>query len=302
MRERVGERLWIGIPGPRVDEATRRHLETVEPGGIILFERNIVNRSQVVDLCAELRRLSRGELHIAVDQEGGRIQRFGCGVSEMPSAAELGERACVDLEASLRDVERRCEAAGRELRALGVDVNFAPVADLGADPQNPALRERCFGTEPSIVAALVGASVAGYLRGGVWPTLKHFPGLGGAANDPHEALARIDGPIRPESLVPFRVGIAAGAPLVMTTHLVVADTDERPATFSDRIVRHLLRGGLGFRGRVITDALEMGALAGDDDAAAAALRAGHDLVCLGEPDFAWHRRVHASLESAIAAP
>ena len=302
MNDRAGEHLWIGIPGPRVDDETRRQLEAIRPGGIVLFERNIVDRAQVHELCAELRRLMHGGLRIAVDQEGGRIRRFGCGVSEMPSAAELGERARVDLESTLREVEGRCEVAARELHALGVDVNFAPVADLDANPQNPALRERCFGSDPERVAALVAASVTGYLRGGVRPTLKHFPGLGGAANDPHDVMARIDKALRPESLIPFRAGIAAGAPLVMTTHVVVAGVDELPATFSERIVRRLLRGELDFRGQIITDALEMGAIAGDGNAAVVALRAGHDLICLGRADFEWQRRIHASLSAALAEP
>jgi beta-N-acetylhexosaminidase len=290
--------MWVGIPGPVLDGATRRQLEAIRPGGVVLFERNIETREQVRELCESLRRWSESRIRIAVDQEGGRVSRFGCGVTPLPGAAALGEGAGADLRAAIARVRQQMAEVARELCALGVDVNLAPVADLAIGPENPALSGRCFGADPALVAALVTACVEGCREGGIAPTLKHFPGLGGARADPHLELARREGPVGEAALRPFRAGIAAGCPFVMTTHLVVAGADETPATFSPRLVKDLLRGELGFRGQVITDALEMGAVAGDRDAAERALRAGHDVLCVGSADLDVQQRIH---ESAVRA-
>ncbi|NNL85735.1 MAG: beta-N-acetylhexosaminidase [Myxococcales bacterium] len=298
-RERAGQMMWVGIPGPTLDAATRRQLESIRPGGVVLFERNIETREQVRELCANLRKWSKSSIRIAVDQEGGRVSRFGCGVTPLPEAAALGADAGADLARAIARVRRDTAIVARELCALGVDVNLAPVADLAIGPENPALSGRCFGADPELVAGLVRACVEGFRQGGVAPTLKHFPGLGGAHDDPHLELARREGPVGEEALRPFRAGIAAGCPYVMTTHLVVAGTDETPATFSPRLVKDLLRGELGFRGRVITDALEMGAVAGERDAAERALRAGHDVLCVGSADIDVQQRIRESAARAL---
>jgi beta-N-acetylhexosaminidase len=195
----------------------------------------------------------------------------------------LGAAAAEDL------AERVAAATAREMRAIGVNVNYAPVCDLATNPLNPALGIRCFGDEPEAVGRLAAATVRGLQGQGVAATVKHFPGLGDAPVDTHHDLAVVDtsrATLEARELVPFRAAIAAGARLAMAAHLAVpalTGSADVPASLSSAALKGLLRNDLHFDGLTITDALDMvGVNVGAIDPLSAALAAGEDLL-LGTP-------------------
>lgn len=288
LRARAGRRLWVGIPGPRLDPSTRAHLEALRPGGIVLFGRNIEDLAQVAALCTELRALLGADLHVAIDQEGGRVVRFLEGVTVFPGNSALGAVARQDLAGAIALARAQGAVSGRELGALGITVNLAPVCDLAVRADNPGVGDRSFGADPTVASALGAALVEGHRLVGVHTTPKHFPGLGGATVDPHEDLPVVSDPVTRRQLEPFVACFAAGAELVMTCHARYPTLDAaQPATLSREVVTTLLRTRLRFAGLAISDALEMGALRRHHTlraAARAALCAGHDLLCLGTDD------------------
>jgi beta-N-acetylhexosaminidase len=282
-RRAAGRRLWIGIPGPTLDDATKALLERVRPGGIVLFRRNIESLAGVAKLVTDLRaRLGLG-LHVAVDQEHGLVVRFDRELTVFPGAMALGATGVREPSLAEHLAEDAARAASAEIAALGIDVNLAPVCDLAMRADNPGLGVRSFGAYPALTAKLVAAWTRGARAAGVASTLKHFPGLGGAAADSHLELPEARVSSLDDQLAPFASGFAAGAAIAMTTHCVFPDLDPGvPATFSRAIAQGLLRERLGFRGVSMTDDLEMGALKGrfplDETVRRAA--ATHDVLCL----------------------
>lgn len=280
--ERAGRRLWIGIPGDRMDGATRRLLEEVRPGGVVLLGRNLPEPGRAAELIRNLRGLLGVGLHVAVDQEGGAVVRLEEPLTVFPGNMALGAASMREPSLGEHLAERQGEVMGAELRELGVDVVLAPVLDLATGP-NPAVGARSFGAHAGLAARLGRALVAGLRRGGACAVAKHAPGLGAAREDPHRELSRAEGPedLGPH-LEPFRAAVGAEVPALMTTHLLAPGLDPgAPATFSRAVVQGTLREGLGFRGVVLTDDLAMaGARAPEGDAVAAACAAGHDVLLL----------------------
>ena len=298
MRDDVGQLLWIGYSGP-VSRALRRRLERGEVGATILFKRNLPIAAGADELCDldALVELTR-DLHrsapdgtpalIAIDQEGGAVQRVRAPATRWPAMAAL-DRFAAPEDAALAEAVGR--ALGDELAALGLDIDFAPVLDVHTHPGNPIIGDRAFGTEAEAVARRALAFARGLDAAGVIACGKHFPGHGDTATDSHLELPRIDhGWDRLErvELLPFQRAAAAGLPMIMTAHVVFAALDpDRPATLSPEVVTGLLRGRLGYRGVVVSDDLDMRAIAdhlGVGAAAVAAIRAGCDvvLVCKDE--------------------
>ena len=282
LRRTVSGLFMVGIPGPRLDHATRRLLVERPPGGVILFRRNVRSASQLRDLAGELHALGAGVPPlIALDHEGGRVHRLPAPFTHFPPAATVAAAGDARL------VEAVGLAMGRELAAVGVDVDFAPVLDVWSNPRNQVIGDRAFGTTPA--AARLGLALArGLARAGVVPCGKHFPGHGGTAGDSHHVLPRVTTSRRTLAridLAPFVRAIRARVPALMTAHVVYTALDaRRPATLSARICRDLLRRRLGFRGVLFSDDLEMQAVAGrstPERSAVGALAAGCDmlLVC-----------------------
>jgi len=280
-------RLDAGAVGATI--LFKRNLElAVEPGGLLPQE--------VCDLDA-LDALSR-ELHraapdgtpalISVDQEGGLVQRVRAPATQWPPMrAHDGFAPPEDAELAA-EVGR---ALGGELRALGFDIDFAPVLDVHTNPANPVIGDRAFGTEPEAAARRALAFARGLDEAGVLSCGKHFPGHGDTHTDSHLELPRIDHPwerLERVELLPFLRAAAAELPMIMTAHVVFAALDpDRPATLSPAVVTGLLRQRLGYRGVIVSDDLTMRAIAdhmGVDAAAVAAIRAGCDvlLVCRGD--------------------
>jgi beta-N-acetylhexosaminidase len=268
--------VFPGFPGLEPPDWVRRRLAD-GLGGVVLFAWNVEDPEQVGRLTAALR-AERPEVVVAIDEEGGDVTRLEAATgSSYPGNLALGAVDDLDL------TRRVATALGADLRAVGVDLNLAPVADVLANPRSAIVGVRSFGADPELVARHVAAFVVGLQEAGVAACAKHFPGHGDAAEDSHVALPVID-ELRDEALLPFRAAIQAGVQAIMSAHIVVRTAGEAPATLNPSLLHDLLRERLGFRGMAMTDALEMRAIsaaAGPAEAAVRALLAGADAVCLG---------------------
>jgi len=295
----AGDLFLLGFEGTVPDKALREWFKALRPGGVILFARNILAPEQVADLTAALQRW-RGEspLLVAVDQEGGRVSRFGPPFTLFPGNGALGRAGDEAL------AERVGRVLGTELNAVGVTLNFAPVLDLRVGPENPVLGERCLGSDPAVVGALGAALIRGMQGAGVAATAKHFPGHGGTAVDSHEALPVVPAAsawLTGTALAPFRAAVAAGVASIMTAHVSYPALDpDLPATLSPRILG-LLRRDLRFDGVAISDDLLMGAIARTwpvEEAAVLVLEAGADAILLSG-DASVQARALAAVEAAV---
>jgi len=289
----------IDLAGPSLSPDERAFLRARRPGGVCLFARNVTDRFQLADYVAELRSLAGPELLVAVDQEGGGVVRI-LDLPYPPSAMALG---AVDDTELTRAV---AEATGHGLRSVGIDIDFAPVADVNSNPANPVIADRAFGSHPHHVARHVAAFVEGLQNAGVAATVKHFPGHGDAALDSHLALPTLRSTVEELELrewPPFVAAFRAGVAAVMTAHIVLSSVDpEFPATLSRPVITGLLRERLGFQGAVFSDALEMKAIAerwGGPEAAVLALAAGVDMP-VQVASLEAHEATLAAVERAAA--
>jgi beta-N-acetylhexosaminidase len=277
-----GQLLMVGIPGPAMEAVARSLVRDLRVGGVILFARNIQSPAQVWELNLDLQREALAAtgrpLLMAVDQEGGRVQRLKAPFTLIPPARQLG------TSHTPAEVERLARQVARELALVGVNVNLAPVLDVARTPDCPQW-DRSYSSDPQQAARYALAAIRGYRSGGVLPVAKHFPGLGDTVADSHQVLpvAQSGDPHREADLLPFRQAVAAGAPLVMTAHLSVPAWEARPATLSPVALQVWLRRRLGFEGVIITDDLEMGGISTSlpaSQGARQALAAGADLLLI----------------------
>ncbi len=277
-------------PSPEVLELIRRGV-----GGVILFARNLVDAEQVAALVGALKRAAGRPLLISIDQEGGRVARLraGHGFTELPPMRRLGEagdeRLAFDLGALL----------GRELRAVGIDQDYAPVVDVDTNPRNPVIGDRAFSADPERVGRLGAALARGLQSAGVAACAKHFPGHGDTSQDSHLVLPRLPHPLerlRSVELPPFTALARAGVAAVMTAHVVFEPLDPvRPATLSPPVLR-LLRETCGFEGACVSDDLEMGAISATvaiEEAAPGAVAAGVDQLLVCRTPALQHRAIDA---------
>jgi beta-N-acetylhexosaminidase len=280
--------LLIGLAGPEVAEHERARLVAPGVAGVILFSRNYVDRTQLMALCESIREIGGEHLLIAVDQEGGPVQRFRAGFTRLPALARIGEAYDRDPGEAVRLAEEHAWVMASELRACGVDFSFAPVVDLARG--NAAIGMRAFHADPAVVAELAAAYVRGMHLAGMAAVLKHFPGHGSVAADTHKAVAIDPRPldeIRRDDLRPFAECIAARVEAVMMAHVVYPAVDERPAGYSRTWTVDMLRGELGFAGAAISDDISMaaaGAAGGVAERVHGHLDAGCDLVLACFPD------------------
>ncbi|NEC86269.1 beta-N-acetylhexosaminidase [Streptomyces sp. SID12501] len=284
--EAVHRCLVAGFDGTTGVPDTLKRLIERGLGGVILFTRNVRDADQVRRLTDELRAL-RPDLLVAIDNEGGGIGHLvAAGAPEVPGSYALGVVDDPDLTA------RCADALAGHLASLGITVSYAPVADLQHHPDNPIVRTRSFGADPELAARHLRAWITATEARGVASCAKHFPGHGGTVTDSHHEMAvdpRSYDEIRAD-VEPFRAAVAAGVPMLMSAHVVYPALDpERPATLSRRILGDLLRQDLGFDGVLVSDALEMKAIAdryGEAAGARLALAAGADQVIVAVPDLA----------------
>jgi beta-N-acetylhexosaminidase len=291
LRTQLAQLLLVGFPGTTAGPTSQRLVDR-EVGGLLLFRRNVASAGQVRALLRDLRGRAEIPLEVAVDQEPGqRVARLAGVVRGTPSARRLGRMPA-------ERVYGYGLATGRDLAALGITADLAPVLDVTGASWNGVIGDRSFGADPATVSRAAVAYMRGLTAGGVATVGKHFPGHGATTVDSHRRLPVITltrARLATRDLVPFQAAIRSGLDAVMVGHLVVRGVDSRvPATLSSAVVDGLLRQRLGFDGLVVSDALEMGALAASwpvPVAAERALRAGIDQLILSD-----HARVPAVLD------
>ena len=252
--------LVIGVAGTELTAQERDWLQHDAVAGVILFKRNFASRDQVADLSAAIRAAAPRPQLVCVDQEGGRVQRFRDGYSDLPPLQRFGELYAGDPQAALALAEEHAWLMASEVRASGVDLSFAPVVDLARG--NRAIGDRAFSADPQVVAAFTRAYVRGMHSVGMAATLKHFPGHGTVLEDTHFDDAvdpRSLETLRKEDLVPFAVGIEAGADAVMLAHVSYPAVAPEPAGYSPFWIQKILREEMGFRGVVFSDDIGMAA-------------------------------------------
>ena len=280
----MGQGAYIlGCAGPVLSAGEAAFFRQADPWGFILFARNVERPEQLRRLTGELRDTVGREAPVLVDQEGGRVQRltlphWRSWLPPLDHVAASGERV-------ERSMWLRYRLIAEELRAVGIDVNCAPMADITGTDTHAFLRNRCYGQDPAQVARIGRAVADGLIAGGVLPVLKHIPGHGCARLDSHLTLPRVDATqatLAAQDFAPFRA--LADLPMAMTAHIVYAALDDAPATTSARVIR-LIRDEIGFAGLLMSDDISMQALSGTvAERCARTLAAGCDLVlhCNGD--------------------
>jgi beta-N-acetylhexosaminidase len=286
--------LFPGFVGTAAPDWVLRWVER-GLGGVVLFGRNIESPEQVEALTRRLRR--DGDLLVATDEEGGDVSRLEARTgSSYPGNWALGVADDPGL------TEEIAASIASELAAVGINLDFAPVADVNSNPENPVIGIRSFGSDPALVSRHVVAFVTGLQREGVTACAKHFPGHGDTSQDSHLELPVVEGDVG-AALEPFRAAISAGVRSIMTAHIRVPSLDDEQATLSRRILHELLRKELGFDGVAITDALEMRAVSatvGIEEGAVRALAAGADALCIGaDVDDALVSATHRAIVGAV---
>jgi len=294
----VARMFWVGFHGTEPSDDLMSLLDR-GVGGVTLFARNIESPGQAAGLISRIKKRAGRALPVLIDHEGGRVMRVRSPFTQTPPMRVLGK---IGDENLVRDVGR---VFARELRAVGFDVNFAPILDVDTNPQNPVIAGRSFGSDPALVARMGLALVEGLQSQGMSACAKHFPGHGDTAEDSHKDLPRLshsEQRLRSVELPPFEAVCQAGVASVMTSHVIYEAWDNAyPATMSGPIIDGLLRGELGYGGLVISDDLEMKAIAehyGVNAAAVKAVAAGVDCLLTCHSAVVMHGAIDTLIEAA----
>lgn len=281
LEEKIGQLIVVGFKDDKVNSHIKTMIQDYKVGGVILYDRNMDHPKQVTNLTNDLQTLALQNekeipLLVSIDQEGGRIVRMKKYVSDIPSQKELAEKG------SKKAVYHTAFQSGKELKSLGIHVNYAPVLDLSATD------DRSYGENPKQAAELAEQAVAGFEKSGITATLKHFPGHGRSNIDPHFETSSVEAnqvDLENNDLYPFKKMIEQvdhNKFFVMVTHIKYPAYDkEKPASISPKIIKNLLREKLGYKGIVVTDDLEMGAVSkyySYRDLGYEAVHAGADLL------------------------
>lgn len=310
IEHKIGQLLIISLPTTHIDQATREALEQIQPGGVLLERANIESAEQVLALTSQIRAILKVPPLIAIDQEGGRVDRLKEIFAPMPSADLF--RSSGDAASSSRMGEIVAEA----LRLLGFNINFAPVLDIANDDAaENGLKGRYLGGAPGHVIALAGTYLEGLQRGGIMGVGKHFPGLGSTTLDSHTALPQVNltrEELKERDLLPYlelfsKINSRLVAVMISHAHYTAFDGNTGlPASLSKNVVNGLLRDELGFKGLVITDDLSMGAITAHrsiSEAAITAIDAGVDMALLCGPleqtTEVWQAMVEAANKGRI---
>src|SRR5438093_8745923 len=272
LRRQVGQLLIAGFNGHQISPELRSLAKEFSLGGVILFARNVAEPEQVAELAFEAARLVPDlPLWVSIDQEGGRVARLKSPFTEWPPMATLGRSGDVRL------AERFARALAAELKAVGVNLDYAPVLDIHTNPRNPVIGDRALAEKAADVARLGAAIVRTLQAEGIAACGKHFPGHGDTSTDSHVELPLVEPPpdrLRETEFVPFKAAIDAGVATIMTAHVLVPSLDEtRPASLSRRIVHDILREELKYEGVILSDDLEMKAIAAEYEVPSAAILA-----------------------------
>ncbi|PYE42352.1 beta-N-acetylhexosaminidase [Paenibacillus barcinonensis] len=286
LRDKIGQMLLCGFHGTEPKDEVEKLLRGYPMGGVVYFARNVVSPEQVERLSSGLQDIAQASgnvpLWVAIDQEGGMVARITQGIALMP-----GQMA-IAAAGSRQDAYEAARISGMELRSMGINMNFAPVLDVNNNANNPVIGVRSFGESPEAVAEFGAATIAGFQNAGIAATAKHFPGHGDTDTDSHLDLpvithdrARVD----QVELAPFRAAVAEGTDAMMSAHIYfpALEPERLPVTLSHAVLTGLLRKELGYEGMIVTDCMEMNAIAvhyGTVDAAVLAVEAGADMVLI----------------------
>jgi beta-N-acetylhexosaminidase len=263
LKEQMGQMMVAGFEGTTLNSQTEDLIVNHHVGGLILFERNFENPEQLTRLISDLQKLALSippfvPLFISVDQEGGRVSRLQPHFTKFPTPGCLGNAKSESL------AHRFGLALGREMRSVGINMDYAPVLDVNTNPQNPIIGLRALSDEPEWAAKLGVAFMHGFREAGVIAVGKHFPGHGDTSQDSHLTLPSVDRnaeTLESVELIPFQAAIDNGLDVIMTAHVIYKAWDEKtPATFSVPIIKNLLREKMGFQGLIMSDDLEMKAV------------------------------------------
>jgi beta-N-acetylhexosaminidase len=289
-RQALGELFIMGFSGLELSEDTSNFISQAQIGGVLLFAHNYENPGQVAELSNQVQECrTQLPLWVSVDHEGGKVQRFRKGFTRFPEAATVGALDSPKLAFEVG------EAMARELRAVGVNLNFCPVADIATNPKNPVIGNRAYGSDEDTVSKMITAIARGHLVQGVQPCLKHFPGHGDTSSDSHFALPKVDTTLetlQEREFKPFLKAFRSRCSMVMTAHIIVSKIDpKRPATLSPLILRDILRAQCRYTKVIVSDDMEMKAIAdhfGAEDAPRMALEAGCDQLIYRSESAARH--------------
>lgn len=280
----IGQLFMIGLEGPQLTAKEAEFMVENNIGGVTLFARNLQTPEQIHKLCTDLNNLkkrmpSKLPPFVAIDMEGGRVHRLKAPFTQWPPLGKLAALDSTSLAFSFANM------MGQELRALGVNLDFAPCVDVFTNPKNELIGDRSLGSDPEVVAKLASALVRGYIKADVLPCAKHFPGHGNTVIDSHFDLPveNVDmETLQNRELIPFKKAIRARLDMIMTAHIKYVKIDpEFPATLSPKIIRDLLRTELRYKNIIITDDLDMKALTKHydrKDIPVLALQAGCDVL------------------------
>lgn len=284
MNKLVGQLMFIGISGPALTADEKKYIVDNNIGGVILFARNTIEPKQIHDLCREIQSLrkqqtDRAPLFIGIDMEGGRVHRLKTPFTKWPAPRQLGivDNPTVTFAFASK--------MGAEIRAVGVNMNFAPCVDVITNPANTAIGDRSIGSDPVLVEKHASALVRGYIKAGIITCAKHFPGHGNTIIDSHDDLpvedadkARLDS----VEIPPFKRALKARADMVLPAHIRFPKIDpDWPASLSEVFLKDILRNEIRYKGLVVTDDLDMGALRkhySREEIAVRSLEAGNDLL------------------------
>lgn len=287
LEEKISQLFILDVRGyNKMDEVLETYLSSFKPGGVILFANNIVNNEQVVSLIKDIKSTSTIPLFISVDEEGGLVSRLGknksVDVTYLPPALTVGNKNNTELAFNTGKI------LGRELKALGFNMDMAPVADVNTNPNNPVIGNRTYSADPYIAGKMVTNIIKGFQEENMISVIKHFPGHGDTDTDTHDGT--VVSPHNRERLeqiefIPFKMGIESGVDAIMSAHVTMPGISSTPlpSTLNPEIMTGILREDLGFNGIIMTDAMDMGAITNNftsGEAAILAIKAGVDMLLI----------------------
>ena len=286
LEEKIGQMIIMSYRNPTVDSTLENTLKTVKPGGFILFKENITTYEDTINLIKTIKSSNDIPLWIGIDQEGGNVQRLKAlqdyPVSDIPYMNVIGQTNNTDYARQIGKV------MAEELRVFGINMDFAPDIDIWTNPDNTVIGKRSFGSNPTLVSQMGIALGDSLLQHQIIPVYKHFPGHGNTAEDSHYALPVVTktlDELLSSDLIPFQDAIAHDVPIIMVGHLAIPNitNDTTPASLSKVMIKDILKEKLGYKGLVITDALDMGALTQnytEEEIYTMAINAGVDILLM----------------------
>ena len=284
LEQKIGQLFLVSFEGTEISPATKKHIQQHYFGNFIYFAKNLTDYKSIRQLSDSIQAITRENsgipAFISTDQEGGMVARAYSGATHFPS------NMSVTASGMASQVGLMAEMVGKELSALGINVNHAPVVDVNNNPDNPIIGVRAYSDDPAVVSNMAVSYINGLQKSKVMANAKHFPGHGDTSIDTHLALPTIEhdiGRLNSIELAPFKAAIAGGVDSIMTTHIIFKSIDELPATLSRKILTGLLREKLDFKGLIMTDSMSMDAIQDNftmEKGCVMAINAGADLLCM----------------------